>query len=107
MEALPNHVHIVVEPIGGNRIGSIVHSWKSFSAKQANQLLGRNGPLWHRDYFDRFIRDEHCLALEFWMQTHLSEPEARGPEDYEAFRAASSDDRRAWAASLTGALAAP
>ena len=33
---MPNHIHVVVEPTDGNRIGAIVHSWKSFSAKQAN-----------------------------------------------------------------------
>jgi REP element-mobilizing transposase RayT len=59
---MPNHVHVVVEPIEGNHIGGIVHSWKSFSADQANRLLGRSGSFWHRDYFDRFIRDEGHLT---------------------------------------------
>ena len=58
---MPNHVHVVVEPTDGNRIGAIVHSWKSFSAKQANRILDRSGSFWHRDYFDRFIRDEGHL----------------------------------------------
>jgi REP element-mobilizing transposase RayT len=59
---MPNHVHVVVEPISANKLGTIVHTWKSFSAKQANRALGRSGPFWHRDYFDRFIRDEGHLA---------------------------------------------
>jgi REP element-mobilizing transposase RayT len=59
---MPNHVHVVVEPISANKLGAIVHTWKSFSAKQANRALGRSGPFWHRDYFDRFIRDEGHLA---------------------------------------------
>ncbi|HEY6981054.1 REP-associated tyrosine transposase [Reyranella sp.] len=59
---MPNHVHVVVEPADGQTLGAIVHSWKSFSAKQANGILGRSGPFWHRDYFDRFIRDEGHLA---------------------------------------------
>ena len=59
---MPNHVHVVVEPIDGNGLGSIIHTWKSFSAKQANRALGRDGSFWHRDYFDRFIRDEGHLA---------------------------------------------
>jgi putative transposase len=59
---MPNHVHVVVEPTEGNRLGAIVHTWKSFSAAQANRTLGRRGPFWHRDYFDRFIRDEGHLA---------------------------------------------
>ena len=58
---MPNRMHVVVEPAGGHRIGAIVHSWKSFSAKQANRILDRSGAFWHRDYFDRFIRDEGHL----------------------------------------------
>ncbi len=59
---MPNHVHVVVEPMNDHQLGGIVHSWKSFSAKEANRQLGRTGPFWHRDYFDRFIRDEGHLA---------------------------------------------
>jgi REP element-mobilizing transposase RayT len=59
---MPNHVHVVVEPIADHALGAIIHSWKSFSAKQANGVLRRSGPFWHRDYFDRFIRDENHLA---------------------------------------------
>jgi len=59
---MPNHVHVVVEPIDGNRLGDIVHSWKSYSANRANNILGRTGPFWHKDFFDRFIRDDGHLA---------------------------------------------
>ena len=34
----------------------------SSSAKQANKLLGRTGPFWMQDYFDRYIRDEEHFA---------------------------------------------
>jgi REP element-mobilizing transposase RayT len=44
-----------------NRLGSIVQAWKSFTAKRANHILGRKGPFWHKDHFDRFIRDEGHL----------------------------------------------
>lgn len=59
---MPNHVHVIVEPIDGNRMGAIVHAWKSFSAMQANRLLDRGGPFWHRDTSDRFVRDEDDLV---------------------------------------------
>jgi REP element-mobilizing transposase RayT len=59
---MPNHVHVVVEPTDGYALGGIIHSWKSFSAKYANRILDRSGAFWHRDYFDRFIRDEGHLA---------------------------------------------
>ncbi len=55
---MPNHVHVVVEPVASHGLGTIVQSWKSFTAKQANRLLGRTGPFWRKDYFDRYMRDE-------------------------------------------------
>ena len=59
---MPNHVHVVVEPVDGNKLGAIVQAWKSFTAHRANSVLDRSGPFWHKDYFDRFIRDEGRLA---------------------------------------------
>ena len=40
---MPNHVHAVVQPLGGFDLETILHSWKSFTAKQCNQVLGRSG----------------------------------------------------------------
>jgi len=59
---MPNHVHVVVEPIEGTGLGAIGQAWKSFTAHRANSVLDRSGPFWHKDYFDRFIRDEGHLA---------------------------------------------
>ena len=55
---MPNHVHALVEPAQGSRLGEIVHSWKSFTAHEINGLLRREGSFWAADYFDRFVRDE-------------------------------------------------
>ena len=59
---MPNHVHVVVTPLTGLSVSGIVSSWKSFTAKQANALLGGRGEFWQEDYFDRFIRDERHFA---------------------------------------------
>ena len=59
---MPNHVHVLIEQRPGRRLSDIVQAWKSFSSKQANRLLGRSGPFWAREYFDRYIRDEGHLA---------------------------------------------
>ncbi|MGH2587748.1 MAG: REP-associated tyrosine transposase [Dehalococcoidia bacterium] len=57
---MPSHVHALIEPFGGNPLREIVHSWKSFTAKQADRILGRNGTFWQPDYFDRVVRNaEH------------------------------------------------
>lgn len=59
---MPNHVHVLVKLAHESpSLSSIVHSWKSYTAKQINQQLGRTGPLWMRDYFDRYIRDDAHL----------------------------------------------
>jgi REP element-mobilizing transposase RayT len=58
---MPNHVHVLIQAKEGYSLPNIVHSWKSYTAKRANQLLGRTGPFWHREYFDRYIRNEQHL----------------------------------------------
>jgi REP element-mobilizing transposase RayT len=58
---MPNHVHVVVEPVGGSTLAAIVQSWKSFTAKQANRRLSRSGSFWHQDYYDRYMRSENHL----------------------------------------------
>jgi putative transposase len=55
---IPNHVHVMVEQMAGHPLGDIIHTWKSFTAKEANRQLGRSGAFWEADYFDRFIRDQ-------------------------------------------------
>jgi len=55
---MPNHVHVVVQPHEGQDLADILHSWKSFTAKEINKLLGRQGELWQAEYFDHLIRDD-------------------------------------------------
>lgn len=59
---MPNHVHVMIETAEGFPLGDIVHSWKSYSAKQCNKMLHQTGRFWMPDYHDRFIRDE----THFW-----------------------------------------
>ncbi len=59
---MPKHVHLLFSPLAERTIASLVHSWKGVSARQANQLLGRTGEFWMKDYFDRLIRD----STHFW-----------------------------------------
>jgi len=59
---MPNHVHVVVEMGERYPLPKMVRVWKTFSAHAVNGLVGREGPLWYRDYYDRLIRnDEHLL----------------------------------------------
>jgi REP element-mobilizing transposase RayT len=58
---MPNHVHVLVEISEAYPLSRIVHTWKSYTAKEANRLLARTGEFWQREYFDRAIRDEKHL----------------------------------------------
>jgi hypothetical protein len=55
---MPNHVHVLIETFPAHPLEKNLHSWKSFTAKEANQILHRTGEFWMPDYFDRFIRNE-------------------------------------------------
>jgi REP element-mobilizing transposase RayT len=58
---MPNHVHAVFAPSHEHGLESILHSWKSFTSKRANKLLGKAGQFWEREYFDRLVRDAEEL----------------------------------------------
>jgi len=55
---MPNHVHVVVKLFPGQTLATVVHSWKSFTARRANALLDRQGTFWQREYYDHLIRNE-------------------------------------------------
>ncbi len=58
---MPNHVHVLVRPLGTHTLSTILASWKSFSAHQLNERLNLSGPFWERESFDHIVRDEHEL----------------------------------------------
>lgn len=64
---MPNHVYVLFTPAEGWTLTKILHSWKSFSAREANKVLGRVGEFWQKEYFDRAIRDEKGfnVAVEY------------------------------------------
>lgn len=55
---MPNHVHFLVTPFEGNSLSGILHTLKSYTAHEANKILGRGGQFWQREAFDRYIRNE-------------------------------------------------
>jgi putative transposase len=67
---MPNHVHVVAKLLPGQELANVVKSWKNFSAKAANQALGRKGRFWQREYYDRLIRngDELDRAIRYVVE---------------------------------------
>jgi putative transposase len=58
---MPNHVHAVLRPRSGFSLSQVLHSWKGYSAKKANELLCRDGEFWQGESYDHLIRDADDL----------------------------------------------
>ena len=75
---MPNHAHVLVRLC--DSMNRVLHSWKSYTAKRANEILERSGPFWQREYFDRIIRDERDFRdTERYI---LGNPEKAGLHDW-------------------------
>jgi putative transposase len=59
---MPNHVHAVFVLNSGWLLENIILSWKGFTARHINALIGHTGGVWQRDYFDRLVRNAKHLA---------------------------------------------
>jgi len=73
---MPNHVHVLFTVAANQTVSSILHSWKSFTSKQANKLLGTSGRFWQPEYFDRLITSSR--QLEFTLRYILNNPVKAG-----------------------------
>jgi REP element-mobilizing transposase RayT len=61
---MPNHIHFMFRPKSGYSLSEIMQGLKSYTAHEANRMLGRTGQFWQQDYFDRFIRDhDHFMKV--------------------------------------------
>ncbi|HEY1718265.1 MAG TPA: DNA polymerase III subunit alpha [Verrucomicrobiae bacterium] len=80
---MPNHVHVLVRPVMEHKISDILHSWKSFTANEANKILRRSGPFWQDESFDHIVRDEHQLER---FQHYIQENPAKAQSSKGEFK---------------------
>jgi REP element-mobilizing transposase RayT len=82
---MPNHVHAVVWPHPGHTLSTVLHSWKSYTSKQANKALGRTGKsFWQDESFDHWIRDQdECARLVAYVENNpVKAGLCRSPADW-------------------------
>ena len=86
---MPNHVHLVIEPRGEHSLSDILHSLKSYTATEANRTLGRQGPFWQHESYDRLLRDQNEFdrCLQYVQQNPVKAKLAATPEAYAYGRA--------------------
>ncbi len=64
---MPNHAHVSYDQ-PHKPMGKILHGWRSYSANEINKMVGRTGRLWHRGFFDRYIRDaQHFFNVQCYI----------------------------------------
>jgi REP element-mobilizing transposase RayT len=86
---MPNHVHALFEPKQSRTSAKIVGAWKKFTARKICAILRSSGdtpiiPVWQREYWDRYIRDEAHLhqTIEYIQQNPVKARLAAKPEDW-------------------------
>ena len=73
-----DHVHVLVRPLGRYEPQRLVHSWKSFTAREMQHTGRRVGAVWQDEYFDRIVRDDK--EFEQKMNYIRQNPWKRWPE---------------------------
>jgi REP element-mobilizing transposase RayT len=96
---MPNHIHALIQ-VWRTPLAKILKDLKSYTAKEANRVLQREGTFWEEDYFDRYIRDEehfrrvvgyiennpvkaglvHMAAQWLWSSAHYRSQEGTSAE---------------------------
>ena len=52
---MPNHIHVLFRTLEGYALVAQLKSWKGFTSREINKVLGESGKLWEGDYWDRLI----------------------------------------------------
>jgi REP element-mobilizing transposase RayT len=58
---MPNHVHLLVTPLGGEDVEKLCFSWKRFSSGEINKVLGKKGEFWQVESYDHIVRSGEAL----------------------------------------------
>ena len=61
---MPNHAHLVLRHTHPTRhMGTVLRLWKSFTAREANKLLGMTGqPFWEHENYDTVVTTADALS---------------------------------------------
>lgn len=95
---MPNHIHFLLSPKLDFSLSEIAHSIKSYTAKEANKILNRQGIFWQHEPFDRYIRNIKHFAnvVKYIEENPVKAKLCAKPEDWRFssayFRANKTDD---------------
>ncbi|MBN8706307.1 MAG: transposase [Bacteroidetes bacterium] len=77
---MSNHVHVIFKPLKKKdfpfSISEIIKGAKTYTAREANKILGRVGQFWSREYYDHVIRNED--EFRYYFRYTLENPVKAG-----------------------------
>ncbi|MGJ8654252.1 MAG: REP-associated tyrosine transposase [Opitutaceae bacterium] len=76
---MPNHIHLLTQPITFNGRSDFESAWRSFkqsSAYKLNHIIKRSGNFWQTSWYDRWVRTEH--EYNKWIQYIENNPVKAG-----------------------------
>ena len=81
---MPNHIHFLATPLESVELRTIAHSIKSYTAHEANKVLGRQGQFWQHEPFDRYIRNrKHFVnVIQYIENNPVKASLCAKPEDW-------------------------
>ena len=91
---MPDHVHMLIRPRLKEAsqeeywsVSSIMHSIKSYSAKQIMKIMIHIGQVWQSERYDRIVRNDLELTnmWEYIRQNPVKAKLSDSPEDYPFF----------------------
>ncbi|RKU25371.1 hypothetical protein C6497_16045 [Candidatus Poribacteria bacterium] len=85
---MPDHVHSIIKLGQGQTLSKVLHSFKSFTAREINKYLSRIGQLWQKGYTDWGIRTEATLykTIRYCYENPVRKGLVKNPEDYPYWR---------------------
>lgn len=58
---MPNHVHLLLTPLSGHALESVIGAIKGFSGQKINEIIGATGPFWQGGFYDHLVRTGDSL----------------------------------------------
>jgi REP element-mobilizing transposase RayT len=61
---MPDHLHLIATLGENETVSTLMHSLKSYTAKEINKKQGRQGPVWQAGFHSHGIRDEREMKAK-------------------------------------------
>ncbi len=81
---MPDHLHCIISLPERENLPKIMHSLKSFTAKEINKKLGCSGKIWQDGYYSHGIRNEQdaLTKLGYIFENPVRKGIVEYPEEY-------------------------